>query len=68
MQHNVIKFVSDLRQVGGFLYVLQFPPSVTSQHSLARYVIGNNLITHVPPQEAFIVQGRGGNSGSQCSV
>jgi hypothetical protein len=25
IQHNVIKFVSDLRQVGGFLLVLQFP-------------------------------------------
>jgi hypothetical protein len=26
IQHYVIKFVSDLRQVGGFLRVLQFPP------------------------------------------
>jgi len=26
VQYNVIKFVSDLRQVGGFLWVLQFPP------------------------------------------
>ena len=26
IQHYVIKFVSDLRQVGGFLGVLQFPP------------------------------------------
>ena len=26
MQHYVIKFVSDLRQVGGFLRVLRFPP------------------------------------------
>ena len=26
VQHYVIKFVSDLRQVGGFLRVLQFPP------------------------------------------
>jgi hypothetical protein len=25
MQHYVIKFVSDLRQVDGFLWVLQFP-------------------------------------------
>jgi hypothetical protein len=25
IQHNVIKFVSDLRQVGGFLRVLRFP-------------------------------------------
>jgi hypothetical protein len=28
MQHYVIKFVSDLRQCGGFLRVLQFPPPV----------------------------------------
>ena len=26
IQHYVIKFVSDLRQVGGFLLALQFPP------------------------------------------
>ena len=26
--HYVIKFVSDLRQVGGFLRVLRFPPSI----------------------------------------
>ena len=28
IQHYVIKFVSDLRQVGGFLQVLRFPPSI----------------------------------------
>ena len=28
MQHYVIKFVSDLRQVGGFLQVLRFPPPI----------------------------------------
>ena len=28
IQHYVIKFVSDLRQVGGFLWALQFPPSI----------------------------------------
>jgi hypothetical protein len=27
-QHDVIKFVSDLRQVSGFLRVLQFPPTI----------------------------------------
>jgi hypothetical protein len=26
IQHYVIKFVSDLRQVNGFLWVLRFPP------------------------------------------
>ena len=28
IQHYVIKFVSDLLQVGGFLQVLRFPPSI----------------------------------------
>jgi hypothetical protein len=28
IQHYVIKFVSDLRQVGGFLWVLLFPPPI----------------------------------------
>ena len=28
IQHYVIKFVSDLREVGGFLLVLQFPPPI----------------------------------------
>jgi hypothetical protein len=28
IQHFVIKFVSDLRQVGGFLRVLMFPPAI----------------------------------------
>ena len=28
IQHYVIKFVSDLRQVGGFLQVLGLPPSI----------------------------------------
>jgi hypothetical protein len=28
IQHYVIKFVSDLRHVGGFLLVLRFPPPI----------------------------------------
>jgi hypothetical protein len=28
IQHYVRKFVNDLRQVGGFLHVLRFPPSL----------------------------------------
>ena len=28
IQHYVIKFVSDLRQVGGFLRVFRFPPPI----------------------------------------
>jgi hypothetical protein len=29
IQHYVIKFVSDLQQVGGFLPILRFPPPIT---------------------------------------
>ena len=29
IQHYVIKFVIDLRQVGGFLQVLWFPPPIS---------------------------------------
>jgi hypothetical protein len=28
IQHNVMKFVSDLWQVGSFLWVLRFPPPI----------------------------------------
>ena len=28
IQHNVIEFVNDLRQVGGFIRVLRFPPLI----------------------------------------
>ena len=28
IQHYVIEYISDLRQVGGFLWVLQFPPPI----------------------------------------
>jgi len=32
IQHYVIKFVSDLRQVSGFPRVLRFSPSIKSDH------------------------------------
>ena len=28
IQYNVVKFVSDLRQFGGFLWALRFPPPI----------------------------------------
>jgi hypothetical protein len=31
IQHNVIKFVSNLRQVGSFLWVLQLPQLICEQ-------------------------------------
>ena len=32
IQHYVIKFVNDLRQVGGFLWVFWFPPPIKQRH------------------------------------
>jgi hypothetical protein len=39
-QHYVIKFVSDLQQVDGFLQVLRFPPPIKFE--------GNALYERVP--------------------
>jgi hypothetical protein len=33
IQHYVIKFVSDLRQVGGFLRIFRFPPTKNKSDS-----------------------------------
>ncbi|CAC5399410.1 unnamed protein product [Mytilus coruscus] len=38
--------------------MFDFPAFVSSQHALAKYIVDNNLITLVPSQGAFIVQGR----------
>ena len=46
MQHYVIKFVSDLRQVGGFLRVLQFPPpNKTDLHDITEILLNVSLNT-----------------------
>ena len=46
IQHYVIKFVSDLRQVGGFLRVLRFPPpSKTDRHNKTEILLKVALIT-----------------------
>ena len=40
IQHYVIKFVSDLRQVNGFLLVLRFPPPIkTDSHDIAEILL-----------------------------
>jgi hypothetical protein len=47
VQHYVIKFVSDLRQVGGFLRVLRFPPPIklsAQEERLFRKKL-NNIMT-----------------------
>jgi hypothetical protein len=40
VQHYVIKFVSDLGQIGGFLWVLRFPPpNKTDRHDIAEILL-----------------------------
>ena len=39
VQHYVIKFVSDLWQVGGFLWVLRFPPPITDRHDITEKLL-----------------------------
>jgi len=39
VQHDVIKFVRDLRQVSGFLRVLRFPPPIKLEGALMVVII-----------------------------
>jgi hypothetical protein len=46
IKHYVIKFVSDLRQVGGFLRVLQFSPTnKTDRHEITEILLNVSLNT-----------------------
>ena len=47
VQHYVIKFVSDLRQVSGFLRVLRFPPLIkkTDRHDITEILLKVTLKT-----------------------
>jgi len=54
MQHYVIKFVSDLRQVGGFLLVLRFPPPVKlTRHDITEILlkVALSIITLTPNKQ-----------------
>jgi hypothetical protein len=39
IQHYVIKFVSDFRQVSGFLRVLRFPPPIKLSHDITEILL-----------------------------
>jgi len=39
VQHYVIKFISDLQQVGGFLRVLWFPPPIKLTHDITEILL-----------------------------
>ena len=45
IQHYVIKFVTVLRQVSGFLRVLQFPPNKTDRNDIAETLLKVALTT-----------------------
>ena len=51
IQHYVIKFVSDLRQVGGFLQILRFPPPIklTATAEILLKVALNTIILTLTP-------------------
>ena len=51
IQHYVIKCVSDLRQVGGFLRVLRFHPSIKLTTTISEILlkVALNTITLLPP-------------------
>ena len=52
IQHYVIKFVSDLRQVSGFLQVPQFSPPIKLADILLKRAL--STINHLPQQPSFI--------------
>jgi hypothetical protein len=46
IQHYVIKIVSDLQQVGGFLSVLQFPPPIKLTATIERIIVESGVKHH----------------------
>jgi hypothetical protein len=54
-QHYVIKFVSSMRQVGGFLWVLRFtPPNETDHHNITEILLKVALNTIKPTNKPFL--------------
>ena len=55
VQHYVIKFVSTMRQVGGFLWVLRFtPPNETDHHNITEILLKVALNTIKPTNKPFL--------------
>jgi hypothetical protein len=48
IQHYVIKFVSDLRQVGGFLRLLRFPPPIKLTPQYNWSIVESDVKHHQP--------------------
>jgi hypothetical protein len=53
IKHYVIKFVSDLRQVGGFLRVLRFPPKKTDHQYITEILLKVTINTIKPNQTIY---------------
>ena len=54
IQHYVIKFVSDLRQVGSFLWVLRFPPTIKLTTTIyGNWNIAESGVKHHKPNLLF---------------
>jgi len=47
--HYVIKFVSDLRQVGGFFWILQFPPPNKIDHHDITEILLKVVLNSITP-------------------
>ena len=53
IQHYVIKFVSDLQQVGGFLWVLRFTQPI--RHDITKILLNVTLCTITPNTHVFLL-------------
>ena len=58
MQHYVMKFVNDLRQVGGFLRVLRFLPPIKLTATIYLKIVESGVKYHNPNPNPFDVIGR----------
>jgi len=57
IQHYVIKFVIELRQVGGYLQVLWFPPPIKLTAMIYRGTGSLNIVeSGVKPQPLIVIQ------------
>ena len=55
IQHYVIKFVSDLRQVGSFLLVFRFPPPIKlTIYTVTLILLKSGVKHHKPNQTSFL--------------
>ena len=64
IQYYVIKFVNDLRQVGGFLHVLRFPPPIKLCCSIDNFT--NECIKKERSTPIYILKERKKKGGDGC--